>query len=216
MAKITLARAFVLRGFFRKTISELDREIRAEDLTSEIEDSKSFFEDESTEKENDTKLDKLIELYLKAQGYLEQLNNEIDDANNRVIDGKSTRHYLNLIECLKERRHLYSDLQSALTDFQEIKKEFDEHEFNPDTKQLGLVVEKHYRINTKLNLPKEVKNLNKQIRIAEELVSERNATVFLSSDATFWNEAVNTVENANICKCLILPRFRSCGWIEKR
>ena len=35
MAKITLARAFVLRGFFRKTISELDREIRAEDLTSE-------------------------------------------------------------------------------------------------------------------------------------------------------------------------------------
>lgn len=42
MAKITLARAFVLRGFFRKTISELDREIRAEDLTSEIEDSKSF------------------------------------------------------------------------------------------------------------------------------------------------------------------------------
>lgn len=199
MAKITLDRAFVLRGFFRKTISELDREIRAEDLTSEIEDSKSFFKDESTEKENDTKLDKLINLYLKAQGYLEQLNNEIDDANNRVIDGKSTRHYLNLIECLKERRHLYSDLQSALTDFQEIKKEFDEHEFNPDTKQLGLVVEKHYRINTKLNLPKEVKNLNKQIRIAEELVSERNATVFLSSDATFWNEAVNTVENADIC-----------------
>lgn len=199
MAKITLARAFVLRGFFRKTISELDREIRAEDLTSEIEDSKSFFKDESTEKENDTKLDKLIGLYLKAQGYLEQLNNEIDDANNRVIDGKSTRHYLNLIECLKERRHLYSDLQSDLTDFQEIKKEFDEHEFNPDTKQLGLVVEKHYRINTKLNLPKEVKNLNKQIRITEELVSERNATVFLSSDATFWNEAVNTVENADIC-----------------
>lgn len=199
MAKITLARAFVLRGFFRTTISELDREIRAEDLTSEIEDSKSFFKDESTEKENDTKLDKLIGLYLKAQGYLEQLNNEIDDANNRVIDGKSTRHYLNLIECLKERRHLYSDLQSDLTDFQEIKKEFDEHEFNPDTKQLGLVVEKHYRINTKLNLPKEVKNLNKQIRIAEELVSERNATVFLSSDATFWNEAVNTVENADIC-----------------
>ena len=194
MAKITLARAFVLRGFFRKTISELDREIRAEDLTSEIEDSKSFFK-----KENDTKLDKLIGLYLKAQGYLEQLNNEIDDANNRVIDGKSTRHYLNLIECLKERRHLYSDLQSDLTDFQEIKKEFDEHEFNPDTKQLGLVVEKHYRINTKLNLPKEVKNLNKQIRIAEELVSERNATVFLRSDATFWNEAVNTVENADIC-----------------
>lgn len=199
MAKITLARAFVLCGFFRKTISELDREISAEDLTSEIEDSKSFFKDESTEKENDTKLDKLINLYLKAQGYLEQLNNEIDDANNRVIDGKSTRHYLNLIECLKERRYLYSDLQSALTDFQEIKKEFDEHEFNPDTKQLGLVVEKHYRINTKLNLPKEVKNLNKQIRIAEELVSERNATVFLSSDATFWNEAVNTVENADIC-----------------
>ena len=60
MAKITLARAFVLRGFFRKTISELDREIRAEDLTSEIEDSKSFFKDESTEKENDTKLDKPI------------------------------------------------------------------------------------------------------------------------------------------------------------
>ena len=184
---------------FILSISELDREIRAEDLTSEIDDSKSFFKDESTEKENDTKLDKLIGLYLKAQGYLEQLNNEIDDANNRVIDGKSTRHYLNLIECLKERRHLYSDLQSDLTDFQEIKKEFDEHEFNPDTKQLGLVVEKHYRINTKLNLPKEVKNLNKQIRIAEELVSERNATVFLSSDATFWNEAVNTVENADIC-----------------
>ena len=42
MAKITLARAFVLRGFFRKTISELDREIRAEDLTSEIEDSSHF------------------------------------------------------------------------------------------------------------------------------------------------------------------------------
>ena len=54
MEKITLARAFVLRGFFRKTISELDREIKAEDLTSEIEDSKSFFKDESTEKENDT------------------------------------------------------------------------------------------------------------------------------------------------------------------
>ena len=88
---------------------------------------------------------------------------------------------------------------NTVLDFQEIKKEFDEHEFNPDTKQLGLVVEKHYRINTKLNLPKEVKNLNKQIRIAEELVSERNATVFLSSDATFWNEAVNTVENADIC-----------------
>lgn len=79
------------------------------------------------------------------------------------------------------------------------KKEFDEHEFNPDTKQLGLVVEKHYRINTKLNLPKEVKNLNKQIRIAEELISERNATVFLNSDATYLNEAVDTVENADIC-----------------
>lgn len=122
MAKITLARAFVLRGFFRKTITELNQEIRSENLTSEIDDSKSFFKDESTEKGNDTKLDKLIGLYLKAQGYLEQLNNEIDDANNRVIDGKSTRHYLNLIECLKERRHLYSDLQSDLTDFQEIKK----------------------------------------------------------------------------------------------
>lgn len=199
MAKITLARAFVLRGFFRKTISELDREIRAEDLTSEIDTTEEFFKDESTEKENDTKLDKLIELYLKAQAYLEQLNNEIDDANNRVINGKSTRHYLNLIECLKERRRLYSDLQSDLTDFHEVKKEFDAHEFNPDTKQLGRVVEKHYRINTKLNLPKEVKILNKQIRIAEELVSERNATVFLSSDATFWNEAVDSVENADIC-----------------
>ena len=199
MAKITLARAFVLRGFFRKTISELDREIRAEDLTSEIDTTEEFFKDESTEKENDTKLDKLIELYLKAQAYLEQLNNEIDNANNRVINGKSTRHYLNLIECLKERRRLYTDLQSDLTDFHEVKKEFDAHEFNPDTKQLGLVVEKHYRINTKLNLPKEVKNLNKQIRIAEELVSERNATVFLSSDATFWNEAVDFVENADIC-----------------
>ena len=199
MAKITLARAFVLRGFFRKTISELDREIRAEDLTSEIDTTEEFFKDESTEKENDSKLDKLIELYLKAQAYLEQLNNEIDDANNRVINGKSTRHYLNLIECLKERRRLYSDLQSDLTDFHEVKKEFDAHEFNPDTKQLGRVVEKHYRINTKLNLPKEVKNLNKQIRIAEELVSERNATVFLSSDATFWNEAVDSVENADFC-----------------
>ncbi|MBQ8022908.1 MAG: hypothetical protein IJ254_01415 [Succinivibrio sp.] len=199
MAKITLARAFVLRGFFRKTISELDREIRAEDLTSEIDTTEEFFKDESTEKENDTKLDKLIELYLKAQAYLEQLNNEIDNANNRVINGKSTRHYLNLIECLKERRRLYTDLQSDLTDFHEVKKEFDAHEFNPDTKQLGRVVEKHYRINTKLNLPKEVKNLNKQIRIAEELVSERNATVFLSSDATFWNEAVDFVENADIC-----------------
>ncbi len=198
MAKITLARAFVLRGFFRKTITELNREIRSEDLTSEIDTTEEFFKDENTEKGNDTKLDKLIDLYLKAQGYLEQLNNEIDDANNRVIDGKSTRHYLNLIECLKERRRLYSDLQSDLTDFQEVKKEFDEHEFNPDTKQLGRVVEKHYRINTKLNLPKEVKNLNKQIRIAEELVSERNATVFLSSDATFWNEAVDSVENADI------------------
>lgn len=198
MAKITLARAFVLRGFFRKTITELNREIRSEDLTSQIDENEAFFKDENTEKENDTKLDKLIDLYLKAQGYLEQLNNEIDDANNRVIDGKSTRHYLNLIECLKERRRLYSDLQSDLTDFQEIKKEFDEHEFNPDTKQLGRVIEKHYRINTQLNLPKEVKNLNKQIRIAEELVSERNATVFLSSDATFWNEAVDSVENADI------------------
>lgn len=61
------------------------------------------------------------------------------------------------------------------------------------------MVEKHYRINTKLNLPKEVKNLNKQIRIAEELISERNATVFLNSDATYLNEAVDTVENADIC-----------------
>lgn len=82
----------------------------------------SHFQRREYRKGNDTKLDKLIGLYLKAQGYLEQLNNEIDDANNRVIDGKSTRHYLNLIECLKERRHLYSDLQSDLTDFQEIKK----------------------------------------------------------------------------------------------
>ena len=46
MAKITLARAFVLRGFFRKTISELDREIRAEDLTSEIDTTEEFFKDE--------------------------------------------------------------------------------------------------------------------------------------------------------------------------
>ena len=197
MAKITLVRAFVLRGFFRKIITELNREIRSEDLTSEIDDNETFFKDENTK--NDTKLDKLIELYLKAQGYLEQLNNEIDDANNRVIDGKSTRHYLNMIECLKERRRLYSDLQSDLTDFQEVKKEFDEHEFNPDTKQLGRVVEKHYRINTKLNLPKEVKKLSKQIRIAEEIVSERNATVFLSSEATFWNEAVDAVENEDNC-----------------
>ena len=50
MAKITLARAFVLRGFFRKTITELNQEIRSENLTSEIDDSKSFFKDESTEK----------------------------------------------------------------------------------------------------------------------------------------------------------------------
>ena len=199
MAKITLARAFVLRGFFRKTITELDREIRAEDLIDEIDKSGLLSKDENSEKTGDTKLDKLIELYLKAQGYLEQLNNEIDDTNNRVIDGKSTRHYLNLIECLKERRRLYSDLQSDLTDFQEVKKEFDEHEFNPDTKQLGRVVEKHYRINTKLNLPKEVKKLSKQIRIAEEIVSERNATVFLSSEETFWNEAVDSVENADNC-----------------
>lgn len=199
MAKITLARAFVLRGFFRKTITELDREIRAEDLIDEIDKSGLLSKDENSEKTGDTKLDRLIELYLKAQGYLEQLNNEIDDANNRVIDGKSTRHYLNLIECLKERRRLYSDLQSDLTDFQEVKKEFDEHEFNPDTKQLGRVVEKHYRINTKLNLPKEVKKLSKQIRIAEEIVSERNATVFLSSEETFWNEAVDSVENADNC-----------------
>ena len=40
MAKITLARAFVLRGFFRKTITELNQEIRSENLTSEIDDSK--------------------------------------------------------------------------------------------------------------------------------------------------------------------------------
>ncbi len=54
MAKITLARAFVLRGFFRKTITELNQEIRSENLTTEIDDFKSFFKDESTEKENDT------------------------------------------------------------------------------------------------------------------------------------------------------------------
>lgn len=199
MAIITLARAFVLRSFFRKTITELDREIRAEDLIAEVDKNVLLSKDENSEKTGDTKLDKLIELYLKAQGYLEQLNNEIDDANNRVIDGKSTRHYLNLIECLKERRRMYADLQSELADFNEIKKEFDEHEFNPDTKQLGRVVEKYYRINTKLDLPKEVKKLSKQIRIAEEIVSERNATVFLSSEATFWNEAVDAVENEDIC-----------------
>ncbi len=89
MAKITLARAFVLRGFFRKTISELDREIRGEDLTSEIDDSKSFFKDESTEKENDTKLDKLINLYLKAQGNRRQVYKTLPEPD-RMFKRKKT------------------------------------------------------------------------------------------------------------------------------
>lgn len=71
IARITLARAFVLRGFFRKTVTELDREIKAENLIAEVDKNVLLSKDEHSEKTGTTKLDRLIELYLKAQGYLE-------------------------------------------------------------------------------------------------------------------------------------------------
>ncbi len=186
MSKVSLARGFIIRKFFKKIVDKTTGTITTMPIYSEVGVAQG---------ENQTRLDAQLECYKKAQTYLVQINNEIDDANSRQVEGKSARSCLNELEALKQRLAIFNRMADDYKNFVPVKTVFDIHAYNPQTKELGNNVEKSYQLNTTCNVTQEIKDLNRQIRILEDQIAHINTSVFLDSDAAYWEKAIEEIEN---------------------
>lgn len=186
---VTLARAFIYRKRFSKIVN------KAEALLT----SRAIFSEESEvnalkERKKRLAFDELLAFYEKAQDHLVKINTEMDLANNCVVDGRTPRSYINELEGLKERLKLYLNFAEKADKYRATVEEFDEHVFNPKTKELGCKVEKKYVMNTSRDFEAGCLELRKKIRIAEDNLAVINARVFLATGAEYWDAALEELE----------------------
>lgn len=173
MAKITLARAFVVRKRLINEISTLHRTLystavqRRKEENSLV-DGKSF-------------KDLLKELQDK-RAHLVDLNTAIDRAN-----AESARPILNKIEAEKQNLSLYGAILERVREFEPVSKEFDAYKFNEKTKQLGdyvtyenkLIVSDGAFEDAVKEWTELYENKVKEIQDLEDKLSEVNASTLI-------------------------------------
>ncbi len=173
MAKITLARAFVVRKRLINEIQTLHRTLystavqRRKEENSLV-DGKCF-------------KDLLKELQDK-RARLVDLNTAIDKAN-----AESARPILNMIEAEKQNLSLYGIILERVRAFEPVSKEFDAYKFNEKTKQLGDYVTYENKLivsdGTFEDAVKEwtdlYENKVKEIQDLEDKLSEVNASTLI-------------------------------------
>lgn len=121
MAKVTLARAFVVRKRILKDIGL---------LCAKAQMTKPIYEKGKEDKKVD--VDGYIETIVSLRKSLVELNNAIDVAN-----ASGPRKIINEIEACKQNISTYSNAAANVSGFEPVKKVWDPYKFNSQTKQLG-------------------------------------------------------------------------------
>jgi hypothetical protein len=166
MARITLAKAFVLRKRITKEIDEIESKIRyAEVILREGEPNFNY---------NRMTLDSAVSRLITRRKALSTLNSAIDKAN-----AESARPILNEIEIEKRNLKLFSFLAAKQKAYVPVKKVFDEHEYNPQTNQLGAMIEVKFLLDTEKDYTSLAKDTEKKIQDLEDNLSDINASVFV-------------------------------------
>jgi len=173
MAKITLARAFVVRNRLINEIQTLHRTLYGTTVQRRIEES-SLIDGKSFN-------DLLKELQDK-RARLVELNTAIDKAN-----AESARPILNKIEAEKQNLSLYDITLEKVKTFEPVSKEFDPYKFNEKTKQLGdtvtyenkLIVSDGAYEDAVKEWTENYENKVKEIQDLEDKLSEVNASTLI-------------------------------------
>lgn len=166
MARITLAKAFVLRKRITKEIDEIESKIRfAEIVLREGEPNFNY---------NGMTFDEAVSRFLTRRKALSILNSAIDKAN-----AESARPILNEIEIEKRNLKIFSFFAAKQEAYVPVKKVFDEHEYNPQTNQLGAMVEVKFILDTEIDFSSWAKEATKKIQDLEDNLSDINASVFV-------------------------------------
>ena len=166
MAKITLAKAFVLRKRLTKEIDEISSKVSfAEVILREGDPNFNY---------NGMTLDSAVSRLITRRKALSFLNSAIDRAN-----AESARPILNNIEIEKRNLKTYSVLANKQKAYIPVKKVFDEHEYNPQTNQLGAMIEVKFVLDTAKDYSSLMKETEKKIQDLEDNLSDINASVFV-------------------------------------
>lgn len=166
MARITLAKAFVLRKRITKEIDEINSKVSfAEVVLREGEPCFDY---------NGMTLDSAVSYLVTRRKALSILNSAIDKAN-----AESARPILNEIEIEKRNLKTYSILANKQKSYIPVKKVFDEHEYNSQTNQLGTMVEVKFVLDTSKDYISLVRETEKKIQDLEDSLSDVNASVFV-------------------------------------
>lgn len=175
MAKITLARAFIVRKRLINEIQALHRTLYSTKVQRRNEESSlidgKFFKD-------------LLKELQDKRARLVDLNTAIDRAN-----AESARPILNKIEAEKQNLSLYDAILARVKAFEPISKEFDVYKFNEKTKQLGDTVTYENKLivsdasSTYEDAVKEwtelYENKVKEVQDLEDKLSEVNASTLI-------------------------------------
>lgn len=183
---VTIAKAFVIRKFFKNKVSEIENAIRQAPKVTDI--------TQSTDSHSTKLLDNLIEKLSKAQDLLVKINTEIDAANSTFVNDISPRSIINKIEALKVKKELYEKLEEDVNRFVPSKTIFDEYVFNPDTKELGRLVEKNYKLNFSFDVKQALTEVKKDIRKSEQSLSILNSETLIKTSMDYWDAAMDELD----------------------
>lgn len=173
MAKITLARAFVVRKRLINEIQTLHRTLHCTEAWRRKEESPLI---------NGKSFKDLIKELQDKRANLVALNTAIDRAN-----AESARPILNKIEAEKQNLSLYGVILERVKQFEPISKEFDSYKFNEKTKQLGdyityenqLIVSDGSHEDALKEWTELYENKVKEIQDLEDKLSEVNASTLI-------------------------------------
>lgn len=173
MAKITLARAFVVRKRLINEISALHRGLYATSVQRAKEESPLI---------NGKSFKDLLQELQDKRASLVALNTAIDKAN-----AESARPILNKIEAEKQNLSLYAVILERVKQFEPVSKTFDSYKYNEKTKQLGdyvtfenqLIVSNGSHEDAIKEWTELYENKVKEIQDLEDKLSEVNASTLI-------------------------------------
>lgn len=173
MAKITLARAFVVRKRLINEIQTLHRTLYSTTAWCRKEESRLI---------NGKSFKDLLKELQDKRANLVALNTAIDRAN-----AESARPILNMIEAEKQNLSLYGAILERVRVFEPVSKEFDSYKFNEKTNQLGdyvtyenqLIVSDGSYEDALKEWTELYENKVKEIQDLEDKLSEVNASTLI-------------------------------------
>ena len=175
MAKVSLAKAFVVRSRLKSKIDFLSNSLLLSEVThlasSVYEDGNNTMVAAEAKPAtiNGLSLDETYLTFIKGSGYLAVLNSAIDETN-----AVSSRKILNEIQTIKRQYHVTERFSNQVEKAQLKSVEYDSRQFNALTKETGCKVTHFYKLDTSLDYKKLGKELKKKLEALEDELSEQN------------------------------------------